>query len=977
MVRVQVLLAAAAASCLVASGDAWAPSAIFAGSAPGLRAAGRAGITNLQQGARFTPTTRAARVSPRMVAVAEAVPKVNMPKQAQKEWEVHKFGGASLNDVELYKTVGNLLIDEAKGRGDGAIPTMAIVSAMGGMTDQLIKVINSALKDFDAAKQALDDALDRQITTLKALAPPEITDPIEARIRNDAKDILSVVQSLRMLRTVPSVSIEVVTGFGEIWSAQTLYAYLKSQKAPTSWLDARDVLIVKSDGAGLGEKGSAATGGVDPLYGVTAEKFASWWKTETDENKFDELDYMTAAPIVVVTGFVASTSEGVPTTLKRSGSDFSATIFAKLMTAGRVTMWKNTDGVYTADPRRVPEAFSIPSLKYDEAMELAYFGAQVLHPSAMVPCIDNQIPVYIRNIFNRDFKGTVITGRSATLQDADQALKMRTSDKSEAATTAPVIPIKGITSIDKVSIVNLEGASLIGVPGVAQRFMAAMSSASINVLMITQASSEHSICVAVPHDQGEKAIAALRSNFELELARTTINSVSLVTDMAIVAIIGEGMAFSPGVAAKFLKALAQARVNVRAIAQGSSERQIAVVCNGADATRALRSVHSAFTLSDTVVSVAVLGATGAVGGLFLEQLQEQANQMATKLGIRVKVQIAASAGKMAYDEKLLGLDMATIKQKLGKDGDADPMDLDKLTQLITDDINPHRIVIDMTNSDTVAGYYEKWISAGVHVLGHNKNMGSGDLRRYKSLKSALRFATAQWHYEATVGAALPVFAMARDLIDTGDEVLEVTGCVSGTLAYILKTFNEDVSFSQAAKQALAMGYSHHNIARDLDGTNAARKLVLIARELGLEMNLEDIKVESLLSDGYDANVMPSAEEVAAAGVPAWQLQSNNVLDALESRNSGMMARLEKARANGNVLRHVSTIDVVNNKAHVRVEEVDNVHVLYRLKQNENLMSYRTKRYDTSPLICKGAAAGAELTASGVLADLLRLARSFT
>jgi len=920
-----------------------------------------------------------ARVSPRMVALAEAVPKVNMPKQAQKEWEVHKFGGASLNDVELYKTVGNLLIDESKGRGDGAIPTMAIVSAMGGMTDQLIKVINSALKNFDDATKALDDALERQITTLKALAPPEITDPIEARIRNDAKDILSVVQSLRMLRTVPSVSIEVVTGFGEIWSAQTLYAYLKAQKAPTSWLDARDVLIVKSDGAGLGEKGSAATGGVDPLYGVTSINFAKWWKAETDENKFDELDYMNTAPIVVVTGFVASTSEGVPTTLKRSGSDYSATIFAKVMSAGRVTMWKNTDGVYTADPRRVPEAFSIPSLKYDEAMELAYFGAQVLHPSAMVPCIDSQIPVYIRNIFNREFKGTVITGRCATLQDADQALKMRTSAQSESGleSKAPVVPIKGITSIDKVSIVNLEGASLIGVPGVAQRFMAAMSSANINVLMITQASSEHSICVAVPHDQGERAMAALRGQFELELARSTINSVSLLSDMSIVAIIGEGMAFSPGVAAKFLKALAQARVNVRAIAQGSSERQIAVVCNAGDATRALRSVHSAFTLSDTVVSVAVLGATGAVGGHFLEQLQEQATKMMNNLGIKVKVQIAGSAQKMAYDDKLLGLDMATIKRKLGEGGDGDTMDLDKLTQLMGDDINPHRIVIDMTNSNSVADYYQQWISAGIHVLGHNKNMGSGDLARYKAMKSTLRFGTAQWHYEATVGAALPVFAMARDLIDTGDEVLEVTGCVSGTLAYILKTFNEDVSFAQASRQALEMGYSHHNIARDLDGTNAARKLVLIARELGLDMNLEDIEIESLLPEGYDANVMPSAEAVAAAGVEPWELQSDMVLKALESKNLEMMSRLEKARADGKVLRHVSTIDVVANKAYVRVEEVDNKHVLYRLKQNENLMSYRTKRYDESPLICKGAAAGAELTASGVLADLLRLARSFT
>lgn len=350
----QVLLALALWSA--PQGYAWSPAGGFVGRAPVFRGAyskNVGSVPGLRKSGRFAaaPGRSLASAPLQMVATSESVPKVEMPGQAKRDWEVHKFGGASLNDVSLYKTVGDLLLDESKGRGDGAIPTMAIVSAMGGMTDQLIKVITSALKDFDAAKQALDEAIARQVSTLKELAPPEITDPIEARIRADGEDILSVVQSLRMLRTVPGVSIEVVTGFGEIWSAQTLYAYLAAKSVPTAWLDARDVLVVKSDGAGLGEKGSAATGGVEPLYGVTADKFASWWKDETAKNGFDKLDYAQEAPVVVVTGFVASTSEGVPTTLKRSGSDYSATIFAKLMSAGRVTMWKNTDGVYTADPR--------------------------------------------------------------------------------------------------------------------------------------------------------------------------------------------------------------------------------------------------------------------------------------------------------------------------------------------------------------------------------------------------------------------------------------------------------------------------------------------------------------------------------------------------------------------------------------------------------------------------------------------------
>jgi aspartokinase/homoserine dehydrogenase 1 len=463
----------------------------------------------------------------------------------------------------------------------------------------------------------------------------------------------------------------------------------------------------------------------------------------------------------------------------------------------------------------------------------------------------------------------------------------------------------------------------------------------------------------VPHDQGEKALAALKSQFELELARSTINSVSLLTDMSVVAIIGEGMAFSPGVAARFLKALAQGRVNVRAIAQGSSERQIAVVVNAADASRALRSVHQAFTLSDTVVSVAVLGATGAVGTLFLKQLKEQANTALSTLGIQIKVMVAADKEKMVYDEKFMGLKMETLSSQM--QSSEHKSDLDKVTDLLATDVNPHRVVIDLTNSNTVANLYDGWVKTGVHVLGHNKNMGSGDLARYKSLKSTLRFGTTQWQYGATVGAALPFLSMASDLVNTGDKVHEVYGCLSGTMAYILDTFDKDLSFTDAAKQAVKMGYAHHNVAHDLDGTNAARKLVIIARELGMDLKLEDVKCESLLPAGFDGQ----------------NAHTDAVLEAAKTENAKLLARKEKASAAGKVLRHVSHIDMASGKAQVRVEEVDTTSPLFRLKCDENLISYKTDRYNTSPLICKGAAAGAELTASGVLADLLRLARSFT
>jgi bifunctional aspartokinase / homoserine dehydrogenase 1 len=516
-------------------------------------------------------------------------------------WEVHKFGGASLATAQLYKTVGDLLIAQSTRHADDAeatattIPTMAIVSAKSGMTDLLVQVVDSALTNVDVAQASLNQAVESQIALLHELVPHssnnenDTVSSIVSRLRHDATDILSIVQSLRLLHTVPDVTMEVVTGYGEIWSALTLAAYLQSVAQTTTtntassssssvqklsldsmWMDARDILIVKSTSSGLGEKGSsAATTGVTPLWDETARNMHHWWQrhyanddtgttADTTSTAAAAAATTTVAPIVVVTGFVASTATGVPTTLKRSGSDYSATIFAKLVHASRVTLWKNTDGVYTADPRAVPEAFSIASLKYDEAAELAYFGAQVLHPSAMVPCIEMNIPVYVRNIFNPAFAGTVISGRCRTLKDAmeTQVVKNWRSKSGE-------IPIKGLTSVDKTALVTLEGASSLGGANVAERFMGAMTNAGIHVMIITQASSEGSITVAVPESQGALALSALQETFALELARSTIGSVSLATGMAIVAIVGEGMALTSGVSATFMSSLSRANVNIR------------------------------------------------------------------------------------------------------------------------------------------------------------------------------------------------------------------------------------------------------------------------------------------------------------------------------------------------------------------------------------------------------------------------------
>eukprot|EP00571_Detonula_confervacea_P013409 CAMPEP_0172304554 /NCGR_PEP_ID=MMETSP1058-20130122/5948_1 /TAXON_ID=83371 /ORGANISM="Detonula confervacea, Strain CCMP 353" /LENGTH=985 /DNA_ID=CAMNT_0013015829 /DNA_START=160 /DNA_END=3117 /DNA_ORIENTATION=+ len=904
---------------------------------------------------------------------------VTSPNNNPNPWEVHKFGGASLADAALYRTVGDLLIRESSGRvmknkeeegeegeHSGPIPTMAIVSARGGMTDQLVAVVDSALQDIHQAEISLDLALAGQLAILNEVAPAEITAEIEERMRKDAKDILSVVQSLRMIRSVPPSVMEVVTGFGEIWSAQTLYAYLKHKGVKTAWLDARDVLIVKSMGAaaGLGDKGSTNTGGVVPVYDVSAKLMETWWNGEgLKEGVNFEGDDDGSAPIVVGTGFVATSEDGVPTTLKRSGSDYSATIFAKLVAAARVTMWKNTDGVYTADPRRVPEAFSIASLKYDEAMELAYFGAQVLHPSAMVPCIDQNIPVYVRNIFNPSFEGTVIQGRCASLEDTNKEGKVVNWRSGTGE-----IPIKGITSVDAVSLLTLEGASVIGGAEVAERFMGAMADAEIDVLMLTQASSESSITVVVPENQGKAALEGLKSKFELELSRSNINSISLSEEtMAIVAIVGEGMALQSGVSATFMSSLAKANVNIRVIAQGSSERQVAVVVKATDASRALRAAHMAFTLSTSMVSLTILGGTGKLGSALIRQLNAQKDNLAKNLNFGVCVTTIASSTKMALGQNGQCLvQYNDVYELLENDDTAQELDMDVLTASIEADVNPHRVIIDCTSDDKVADNYERWMASGVNIISPGCRAAAGPLGRYRSIQTAQRANAVEWQYESSVGSALPILTTLRDLTQTGDDVKLLRGCLSGTMAYVFHNMNEETTFSEAVRLAVDKDFAENDIFEDLSGLDAARKIVILARELGMDVSLEDVEVESLLPDEIvNKEYTGSKEEVSAA-----------ILEDLKALDAPMLERYREAAAENKRLRYKFVIDVASGKCKCSLEAVDNNDTLYRLRENENLVAFETSRYTSSPLIVKGAAAGPDLSASGMFADLLRLGRAF-
>eukprot|EP00930_Biecheleria_cincta_P003260 TRINITY_DN104183_c0_g1_i1.p1 TRINITY_DN104183_c0_g1~~TRINITY_DN104183_c0_g1_i1.p1 ORF type:complete len:995 (-),score=208.30 TRINITY_DN104183_c0_g1_i1:191-3175(-) len=892
------------------------------------------------------------------------------------DWGVHKFGGASLNDASLYKTCGDLLISQSKEAGD--IPTAAIVSAAGGMTDALVSVMTAAVDDQADAHQKLQAAVDRQKGILLELVPgkPELTDAVIANFAKDQEGVKAMLMAAAQMRGVPPQMLELVAGLGEVWSAQTLAAYLKSTGVPSEWVDARDCLIVPDGSSSLGEKGQAMDT-IEPLWDTTTNKLQAWW-----EQTFDGKE--ASAPYLVITGFICTTVSGRPSTLKRSGSDYSATIFAKILGASAVTFWKNVNGVYTADPRRVKEAFPIANMTFDEAMELAYFGGQVLHPSAMVPCIEKRIPVLVRNVFDPSHPGTRVYGRG------DALLKW---DDQDDIKDDVQMPVTAITSIEKISLVTIAGTSFLGTHGVAKRMMEALSSAGVNVILTSQGSSEHSITVAVDAGEGQRALDSITSAFELEIARNAETRATKKDGLSIIAVIGEGMKNTTGISGRFFNALGRAKVNVAAIAQGSSERNISAVVERADLSRALRAAHAGFTLSSTAVTVGIIG-TGMVGTQLIQQLANFAScpgrnkdmpAMAEVNYLNIETSAVCDMNKMLLAEKAIPLGAfgtdsyqegaggsffnieswgKSLQEKGQKPEDVlkvnaeiSDTDIDAMINFLDNKDVPHKVIIDCTASDEVASKYSSWLRRGLHIISPNKRAGAGPLARYQAILKEVGMGRGQWHYESTVGAQLPVISLVRDILVTGDKVSQISGILSGSLSFIFNTLDRepDMAFSEAVELAQQRGLTEPDPEQDLSGKDTARKGLILARELGLKLEFEDIQIEPLLTGGSWADEATRAEV-----------------------DKAIKSKMEAANAEGKRLFYVCEVDVEAGRVFVGLRGFSRESPPFALKDAEVVLQVTSERFkQPTPLVVRGPGAGAEVTASGVFASLLRLLKTLS
>ncbi|KAK4747695.1 hypothetical protein SAY87_014281 [Trapa incisa] len=823
-------------------------------------------------------------------------------------WSVHKFGGTCVGNSQRIKNVASIVINDDTER------KLVVVSAMSKVTDMMYDLIQKAQSRDDSYVFALDNVQEKhRSTALDLLEGPDLTSFL-SHLDSDINNLKAMLRAIYIAGHATESFTDFVVGHGELWSAQMLSSIIRKDGVDCKWMDTREVLIVNPTNSNQ----------ADPDFSESEKRLEKWYSQNPSK-------------LIIATGFIASTPQNIPTTLKRDGSDFSAAIMGALLKARQVTIWTDVDGVYSADPRKVGEAVILKTLSYQEAWEMSYFGANVLHPRTIIPVMRYNIPILIRNIFNLSSPGTKICHPSVV--DEEDSPKVESY-------------VKGFATIDNLALVNVEGTGMAGVPGTASAIFGAVKDVGANVIMISQASSEHSVCFAVPEKEVKAVADALKARFSRALDAGRLSQVAVISNCSILAAVGQKMASTPGVSATLFNALAKANINVRAIAQGCSEYNITVVVEREDCIRALRAVHSRFYLSRTTIAMGIIG-PGLIGSTLLEQLRDQASVLKEDFNIDLRVMGITGSRRMLLSE--VGVDLSSWREFLSEKGEV--ADLEKFVQHIQrNDTVPNTVLVDCTADSNVASCYKHWLRKGIHVITPNKKANSGPLDQYMKLRALQRQSYTHYFYEATVGAGLPIISTLRGLLETGDKILKIEGIFSGTLSYIFNNFIGKRPFSEVVAEAKEAGYTEPDPRDDLSGTDVARKVIILARECGLKLELADIPVESLVPEPLRAS--ESAEEF---------------MEKLPKFDKEMTGKLQDAEDAGQVLRYVGVVDVANHRGVVEMQKYSKDHPFAQLSGSDNIIAFTTTRYRDQPLIVRGPGAGAQVTAGGIFSDILRLA----
>ena len=818
--------------------------------------------------------------------------------------KVLKFGGSSVGDAVRIRAVIAII---QRSKTTSSVP-LVVVSAQQGVTDELIRGAHEAVKGGESFRQITEKLRRRHQSTAAELLSGEDSSADRAHELSQTIDAIcdeldARLLGVSLLRELSLRTLDAVMSVGERLSAQILTAALNAEGVPARYADARELMVT------------------DATFGNAL--------VDEEESYQRIRDFVAQDPsIAVMTGFLGATPSGETTTLGRGGSDYTASLAGAALEASQIEIWTDVSGVLTCDPRKVRRAFPLPYLSYEEAMELSHFGAKVIYPPTMRPAMARGIPLIIKNSFEPAAPGTVI---GSSPGDAAQA-------------------VRGISSIDQLTLIRVQGTGMIGVSGMAMRLFRALAQSQVNVILITQASSEHTICVAVKPSQSSDADAAIREEFSYELRAALIDPPIVDNEYAIVSVVGDGMRNTPGVAATLCHSLAENGVNIAAIAQGSSERNISVVIRRLDQRKALNAIHDRFFLSHLrALNIFVVG-HGLIGRTLLDQIQEYRESLHRDHHVELTIVGLTNSSRMIIDEE--GISLANAEELLNSVGT--PADLQAFVHRMIQLNLPHSVFVDCTASAEVPHWYHTILSRHIAVVTPNKKGQSGPLSAYKLIKDAAKLPGSRFLFETSVGAGLPVIGTLNDLLRSGDSIRTIDAVLSGTLSYLFNTLVPGRPMSELIRDARDKGYTEPDPRDDLSGLDVARKLLILAREAGFELELGDIEIENLVPEPL--RDLRSAEAFLAA-LPDY----DKVFEKLVSN----------AHEEGKRLRYIAQFN--GSRASVSLKAVDRSHPFFSLSGSDNIIAFTTERYHSSPLVIQGPGAGAAVTAAGVFADIVRVA----
>jgi len=808
--------------------------------------------------------------------------------------KVLKFGGTSVANSESISKVIPILNNNQ----DDNI--LIIVSALGGITNLLQECLVLKGKSTDNVLKNIED---RHLEVINNLSSLDGQSSLKSFLKEKLNQLEEILDAISTIDEVTEKIVSKVLTLGEILSSKIIFEILKQKGFDISYINSQELIYTKM---------------------LNNNEILDTDKTSINiKNKFDLID----SRVMIAPGYICSNGSNEVSNLGRGGSDYSASIFAKYCNAKCLEIWTDVSGVFSANPKIVEKASPIEFLSYKEAMELSFFGAKVIYFPTLQPLIEDNIPVYIKNTFDQEANGTCIS--NSTKLDKDEV-------------------VKGISHIENISIINFEGSGMVGVPGFSKRFFESLSSKQINVVMITQASSEFSICIAVNSNDATLAKQVIDNEFEFEISQKRINKSQIESNLTNIAIVGDKMKSKKGISGKLFNALGQNNINIRAIAQGASERNISIIIDEENTKKALNALHETF-FEDNLKDIHIfITGVGNVGGFLIEQIRNQKEFIARNLKINLKVLGISNSRKMIISNS--EIDLKNWSKNLDKSKiSADSTDFQ--TKIIELNLR-NSLFIDNTASDLIPNTYSEYLNNGIGIITCNKIANSGTLSNYQDLKTLSRNNNCSFLYETNVGAALPVISTLNNLINSGDKIIKIEAVLSGTLNYIFNSFNKIDTFHKIVSKAVDLGYTEPDPKIDLCGVDVSRKILILARESGYKLEIEDINKNHFLPD--DSIKAESKEDF---------------LLSLEKNKDHFNSILKKAQKNNSRLKYVAKLD--KGKASVGLEQVSAEHPFYNLVGSDNITVFYTERYKDSPLVVKGAGAGGEFTASGVFADIIK------